>query len=144
MHTVTMLPKITEAPLRQHLQDVRLLHKQDMAEGFGEVWLPTALEKKYPGASREWGWQYVFPSKNRSTDPRSGKIRRHHIDEKSLRRAVKKAINAAKIYKKGSCHTFRHSFATHLPDKPKRGICQSPASNEREIQPAVGVRNEPR
>jgi integron integrase len=110
----TMLPQITKDPLKKHLEKVKAIHRQDMAEGFGEVWLPYALARKYPGAPTEWGWQYIFPSKKRSTDPRSGKIRRHHIDEKTLQRAVKKAVNDAKIYKNGSCHTFRHSFATHL------------------------------
>jgi site-specific recombinase XerD len=78
------------------------------------VYLPYALEKKYPNANREWGWQYVFPSANRSVDPLSGKIRRHHLDESILQKTVKQAIRAAGIAKGGSCHTLRHSFATHL------------------------------
>ncbi len=111
---VTMLPTVTEEYLRNHLEKIRILHDQDLTEEFGEVWLPYALERKYPNANKEWAWQYVFPSFKRSTDPRSGKIRRHHVDEKTLQRAVKKAVMTAKIHKNGSCHTFRHSFATHL------------------------------
>jgi integron integrase len=111
---VTMLPQVLAEPLRRHLDKVKVLHDQDLAEGFGEVYLPFALERKYSTASREWGWQYIFPSRRRSMDPRSDKVRRHHIDEKTLQEAVKKAVRAAKITKPGSCHTFRHSFATHL------------------------------
>jgi integron integrase len=111
---VTMLPQMVVEPLRVQLQKVKTLHEQDLAEGFGEVYLPFALERKYPDASREWHWQYVFPSHKRSVDPRTGKERRHHVDEKVLQRAVKKAIRQARITKAGSCHTFRHSFATQL------------------------------
>jgi len=111
---VTVLPETVIRPLRQHLEKVKAMHQKDLAEGFGEVYLPYALERKYPRSNIEWGWQYVFPSKQRSTDPRSGKIRRHHLDEKTLQRALKKAIRAAKVNKPGSCHTLRHSFATHL------------------------------
>jgi integron integrase len=111
---VTILPQTVIEPLRLHLERVKALHEQDLAAGFGEVYLPFALEKKYPNISREWVWQYVFPSRKRSIDPRAGKERRHHVDEKVLQEAVKKAIRAAHIPKVGSCHTFRHSFATHL------------------------------
>ena len=109
-----MLPQTVIEPLRLHLARVKALHEQDLADGFGEVYLPFALEKKYPHISREWVWQYVFPSRKRSIDPHAGKERRHHVDEKVLQEAVKKAIRAAHIPKAGSCHTFRHSFATHL------------------------------
>jgi site-specific recombinase XerD len=111
---VTMLPQAIAELLRQHLEKVKILHEEDLAEGFGEVYLPSALARKYTGASREWGWQYVFSARRRSIDPRSGKERRHHIDEKTLQEAMKKAVRAAKIAKPGSCHTLRHSFATHL------------------------------
>jgi integron integrase len=111
---VTMLPQSLAEPLKRQLEQVKVLHEEDLAEGFGEVYLPFALERKYPGASHAWGWQYVFPARRRSIDPRSSKERRHHIDERTLQDAVKQAVRAAKIAKPGSCHTFRHSFATHL------------------------------
>jgi len=111
---VTMLPKATREPLQAHLEHVKLLHEQDLEEGFGEVYLPNALARKYPAAPTQWGWQYVFPADNLSTDPRSGKTRRHHIDPRTIQRAVKQAIRNTGINKHASCHTLRHSFATHL------------------------------
>ncbi len=111
---ITMLPQSMAEPLKSHLEKVRAIHEKDLAEGFGEVYLPFALEKKYKNAAREWGWQYAFPASKRSIDPRSGKERRHHIDEKSLQRAVKRAVRASGLAKPTTCHTFRHSFATHL------------------------------
>jgi integron integrase len=111
---VTMLPESSIEPLKQHLKRVNVLHAQDIAAGYAGVYLPFALERKYRGAGRQWEWQYVFPAKNRSLDPRDGKERRHHIDEKTLQRAVKYAARAAKLTKPATCHTFRHSFATHL------------------------------
>jgi len=111
---VTMLPEIVKLHLQQHSEKVKIIHQQDLSEGYGEVYLPFALERKYPRANKEWGWQYVFPSRKRSLDPRSNKIRRHHINEQSLQRTVKRAIRATKLVKPGSCHTLRHSFATHL------------------------------
>ncbi len=111
---MTVLPDFLDEPLKRQLVYARMLHRKDLDEGIGEVYLPFALEKKYPNANKEWGWQYVFPSSKRSTDPRSGKTRRHHIDEKTLQRAVKEAVRAARIAKPASCHTLRHSFATHL------------------------------
>lgn len=111
---VTMLPSSLIAPLQSHLEKVKILHARDLAEGYGDVYLPFALAQKYPNAGREWGWQYVFPASKRSIDPRSGKERRHHIDEQTLQRAIKQAVKAAEIHKPASCHTLRHSFATHL------------------------------
>lgn len=100
--------------LKNHLQRVKVLHEQDLAEGFGEVYLPEALARKYQAAPKDWIWQYVFPARNRSEDPRSGKSRRHHIEPARVNKAIKQAVRQANIDKRVSAHTFRHSFATHL------------------------------
>ncbi len=111
---VTMLPGSIVAPLQEHLRIVKRTHKEDLDKGYGAVYLPYALERKYPNAEREWLWQYVFPAHRLSADPRSNTIRRHHIHESSLQKAVRAAAQATKIPKRISSHTFRHSFATHL------------------------------
>ncbi len=111
---VTVFPESLKIPIRQQLQYSKALHDKDLFEGYGEVYLPFALEKKYPNANKEWYWQYVFPSHKLSKDPRTSIIRRHHLDECGLQRAVKSAAQKAGISKMVSCHTFRHSFATHL------------------------------
>jgi len=111
---VTMLPEQLVAPLQAHLGRVRALHQRDLAAGHGDVWLPDALARKYRGAGRQWGWQFVFPSGKLSAEPETGVIRRHHVYPDTLHRAVKSAAAAARIVKPVSCHTLRHSFATHL------------------------------
>ena len=111
---ITMLPQSIKPALQVHLMNVKILHERDLREGFGQVYLPYALERKYKNAGKEWVWQYAFPSIKRSNDPRSGVVRRHHVARESLQRAVKAAVKQANISKNGSCHTFRHSFATHI------------------------------
>ena len=111
---MTMLPDICVDPLRRHLLRVKAVHEQDLAAGYGEVYLPFALERKYKHCGKQWAWQYAFPATKRSIDPRSGKERRHHIDEKVLQRSVTSGARKAGITKSATCHTLRHSFATHL------------------------------
>jgi integron integrase len=111
---ITILPQSIIHLLQAHLVQVKQWHQDDLAQGYGTVYLPYALARKYPNAEREWIWQYVFPARQRSTDPRSGKVQRHHLDDGLLQRSLKKAAHQAQIPKKVTCHTLRHSFATHL------------------------------
>ncbi len=107
---VVTLPDVLIVPLQRHLASVRNLHEKDLRDGFGEVYLPHALARKYPSAAGSWAWQYVFPASKRSTDPRSGVVRRHHLDDSCLQKAVKLAVHRAGIHKPASCHTLRKAL----------------------------------
>lgn len=111
---VVPLPAKLQEPMRKQLHDVEILHREDLANGFGKVYLPDALARKYPNAPGEFKWQYVFPASKISTDPRSGAVRRHHIHENGLQKAIKLAADKIALNKKVNCHSLRHSFATHL------------------------------
>ena len=114
---ITTFPVIIVPLLQNHLAKVHVIHNQDISQGFGEVYLPYALERKYPNANKEWNWQYVFPSRNLSTDPITGKIRRHHVDPSVVNKAIKAAVKKIGLNKRATSHTFRHSFATHLLER---------------------------
>lgn len=111
---VTLLAEQLREPLKAHLSEVKALHAQDLADGFGEVWLPGALAKKYPSAVKDWRWQWVFPARNFAKDPVTGEKRRHHIFPQRIQRAFAKYLKISKIQKAATFHTLRHSFATHL------------------------------
>ncbi|CAA0125401.1 Tyrosine recombinase XerD [BD1-7 clade bacterium] len=113
----TMLPESIEPFLKDQIEAVRRLHRQDLEDGLGEVYMPHALARKYPKGATALKWQYLFPSINRSKDPRDGKTKRHHVHQNTVQKAVKRAVNAADINKRASCHTFRHSFATRLLER---------------------------
>lgn len=111
---VTTFPTSVIPLLDNHISRVRIIHKQDLNQGYGEVYMPNALARKYPNAAKEWNWQYVFPARNLGIDPRGGKVRRHHVDPSVINKAIKGAVHKAGLTKRISAHTFRHSFATHL------------------------------
>jgi integron integrase len=111
---ITMLPESIKSPLQEHLKQVRAIHERDLADGWGCVLLPDAIERKYPNAPKEWRWQWVFPQENRWKNTKTGEEGRHHVHETILQRAVKEAVRKANLVKREACHTFRHSFATHL------------------------------
>jgi integrase len=103
-----------KAPLQHHLKKVKAVHDRDLADGWGRVQMPTALDRKYPNAPKDWRWQWVFPQENRWRNPQTKQQGRHHIDESLVQKAVREAVAKAGLTKRATCHTFRHSFATHL------------------------------
>jgi integron integrase len=110
----TLLPRSLHDALRTQLSDARRTHERDLEAGYGAVWLPDALARKYVKAPRDWRWQYIFPARHRGIDPRDGETRRHHMHESVIQRAMHSAVRCAGIEKHATCHTLRHSFATHL------------------------------
>jgi integron integrase len=111
---ITMLPASVKAPLQDHLKRVKMVHERDLADGWGHLQLPMALARKYPNAPKEWGWQWVFPKENRWKNTTTGEEGRHHVHESIIQKAVNGAVRKTGLAKRATCHTFRHSFATHL------------------------------
>ena len=111
---VTMLPQAVKGPLMEHLKRVRAMHQRDLQEGWGRTDLPDALARKYPNAAADWRWRYVFPAPHRWVNGQTSKEGRHHVHESAVQRTVKEAVREAGVVKHASCHTFRHSFATHV------------------------------
>lgn len=111
---ITIMPQASKNKLRQQMEKVKVLHEKDLARGYGQTLLPKALARKYPNADKKLKWQYLFPSPRRSKDPRSGLVHRYHLSDSTLQRKVKRAVEESGVEKHASCHTFRHSFATHL------------------------------
>jgi integron integrase len=111
---ITMLPESLKAPLQEHLRAVKAVHEKDLTDGGGRVQMPVALDRKYPNAPKEWRWQWVFPQENRWRNAKTGEEGRHHVDESLVQKAVRETVTKARLTKRATCHTFRHSFATHL------------------------------
>jgi integron integrase len=111
---ITMLPESLKGPLQDHLKRVKSIHERDLADGWGRVLMPSALDRKYPNAPKEWRWQWVFPQEKRWKNPKTGEEGRHHVDESLIQKAVREAVSRVGLTKRATCHTFRHSFATHL------------------------------
>jgi integron integrase len=111
---ITMLAESLKTPLQDHLKQVKAIHERDLADGWGRVLMPDALDRKYPNAPKDWRWQWVFPQQHRWRNSRTGEQGRHHVDESLVQKAVRQAVTAARLTKRATCHTFRHSFATHL------------------------------
>ena len=136
---VTMLPDTLADPLRAQMERARELHQRDLAVGLGEVYLPYALDRKYPHAGREWMWQYVFPAEKISEDSRSGKVRRHHVQDQAVQRAIKQAVRDAGLNKPATPHTLRHSLTEGNPRRMPL-ICSKVAMTSARCRSCWGIR----